>query len=214
MNYKIINSGSDGNATVIEELILIDCGVSFKKLNNYYKKLKIILLTHSHQDHFNKKTITRLAIERPTLRFACCDWLVKDLIDCGVKKENIDVLKIGIKYNYKIFKIIPIKLYHDVPNCGYRIFIGNKKIIYMTDTKTLEGIKAKDYDLYLVEGNYSEEELEERINSKLEKGEFIYENRVKETHLSKEYTSNWLLENMSNNSIYVFMHEHKERNKE
>ena len=41
---------------------------------------------------------------------------------------------------------MPIKLYHDVPNCGYRIFINDKKIIYMTDTKTLEGITAKNYD--------------------------------------------------------------------
>ena len=38
----------------------------FKKLNEYYKQLKIVLLTHIHQDHFNKKTISKLAIERPT----------------------------------------------------------------------------------------------------------------------------------------------------
>lgn len=33
----------------------------------------------------------------------------------------------------------------------------------MTDTKTVEGISAKNYDLYLVEGNYDEDEIEERI---------------------------------------------------
>lgn len=211
MNYKIINTGSDGNATILEEFILIDCGVTFKKLNECYKQLKIVLLTHIHQDHFNKKTISKLAIERPTLRFACCKWLVEELIKCGVRKENIDVLKIGCKYNYKLFKVVPIMLYHDVSNCGYRIFINNKKVIYMTDTRTLEGITAKGYDLYLVEGNYSEEELAERIKEKTSKGEFVYENRVKQTHLSKEYTSNWLLQNMDNNSEYVFMHEHRER---
>ena len=211
MNYKIINTGSDGNATVLEEIILIDCGVSFRRLNKYYKQLKIVLLTHIHQDHFNKKTISKLAIERPTLRFACCRWLVEDLIKCGVNKKNIDVLEFGKKYNYGLFILVPIKLYHDVPNCGYRIFMKNKRVVYMTDTRTLEGITAKDYDLYLIEGNYSEEELAERIKEKTSNGEFVYENRVKQTHLSKEYTSNWLLENMDNNSEYVFMHEHKER---
>lgn len=211
MNYKIINTGSDGNATVLEEIILIDCGVSFRRLNKYYKQLKIVLLTHIHQDHFNKKTISKLAIERPTLRFACCRWLVEDLIKCGVNKKNIDVLKFGKKYNYGLFILVPIKLYHDVPNCGYRIFMKNKRAVYMTDTRTLEGITAKDYDLYLVEGNYSEDELKQRIENKLANGEFVYENRVKQTHLSKEYTSNWLLENMGDNSDYVFMHEHKER---
>lgn len=206
MNYKIINSGSDGNAIVLEDIILIDCGVSFKKLNECYKKLKIILLTHVHQDHFNKKTISKLAIERPTLRFACCEWLIEELVKCGVNKKNIDVLEIGKKYNYKSFKVIPVKLYHDVPNCGYRIFINNKKAIYMTDTKTLDGISAKGYDLYLVEGNYeNEEELHQRAI------DTYYENRVKNTHLSKEYTSKWLLENIEEDSEYMFMHEHKER---
>ena len=42
MNYKIIESGSSGNATVVEDIILIDCGVSFKKLRNYYKNLKLV----------------------------------------------------------------------------------------------------------------------------------------------------------------------------
>ena len=36
----------------------------------------------------------------------------------------------------------------------------------MTDTKTVEGISAKNYDLYLIEGNYEQEELEKRIEEK------------------------------------------------
>lgn len=206
VNYKVINSGSDGNATVLENIILIDCGISFKKLENYYKKLKIVLLTHKHGDHFNKATIKKLAYERPTLRFACCEWLVDSLVKCGVNKKNIDVIEIGKKYNYKIFQIVAIKLYHDVLNCGYRIFINNKKIIYATDTKTLDGISAKKYDLYLIEGNYeSEEELHNRATDE------YYEKRVKETHLSKVQATEWLMKNMGENSKYVFMHEHKER---
>ena len=206
MNYKIINTGSDGNATVIEDIILIDCGVSFKKLKEYYKQLKIVLLTHIHQDHFNKKTISKLAIERPTLRFVCCKWLAEELVKCGVNKKNIDIVEIKKKYNYGILKIVPVKLYHDVPNCGYRIFINAKKVIYMTDTKTLDGIIAKDYDLYLIEANYeSKEELNSRAVNE------IYKERVINTHLSKEYTSEWLMKNMGANSKYIFMHEHKER---
>lgn len=211
MNYKIINSGSDGNAVLIEEFILIDCGISFQKIKEYYKKIKIILLTHIHQDHFNKKTISRLAIERPTLRFACCKWLVEELVKCGVNKKNIDVLQIGKIYNYNTFKVTPIKAYHDVPNCGYRIFINNKKCLYITDTKTLDGIKATNYDLYLVEANYEVEELKSRIEEKRNNGEYTYESRVEYTHLSKEQTDEFLLENMSKNSIYEYLHQHKER---
>lgn len=206
MKYNIISSGSIGNAMILEDTILIDCGVSFTKLKDFYKSLNLVLLTHIHSDHFNKTTIKRLAKERPTLRFVCCKWLVEDLVKCGVNKKNIDVVEIGKKYNYGILKIMPIKLYHDVPNCGYRVFISNKKIIYMTDTKTLEGITAKNYDLYLVEGNYeNKEELHSRAVNE------IYESRVINTHLSKEYTSEWLMNNMGNNSEYVFMHEHVDK---
>ncbi len=211
MNYKIISSCSTGNATIIRDIILIDCGVTFKKLEKYYKQLKIVLLTHVHQDHFNRSTIKRLAQERPTLRFACCEWLLQPLLECGVERRNIDILQIGTKYDYKLFKIVAIKLYHDVNQCGYRILFDDYKVIYMTDTKTIEGISAKNYDLYLVEANYKENELEERIKQKQLQGDFTYEWRVKATHLSEEQCVEFLLNNMGKNSEYVFMHQHIER---
>ncbi len=211
MNYKIISSCSTGNATIIRDIILIDCGVTFKRLEKYYKQLKIVLLTHIHSDHFKKETIRKLAQERPTLRFACCEWLLQPLLECGVLRKNIDVLQIGTRYDYKLFKIVPIKLYHDVPQCGYRVLFDDYKVIYMTDTRTVEGIVAKNYDLYLVEGNYEEEELEQRIKQKQEEGLYYYESRVRNTHLSKGQATDFLLNNMGENSKYVFMHEHVER---
>ena len=206
MTYKIINTGSDGNCTILNDIIAIDMGVSYKKLTPYLNNLKLVLLTHIHGDHFNKTTIKLLAKNRPTLRFGCCDWLVQELINCGVDRRNIDVYEIGNKYDYKIFKVIPIRLYHDVPQCGYRLFIDNEKLIYATDTYTLDGIKALEYDYYLIEGNYeSKEKLKDRAEN-----DFYY-NRVINTHLSKEYATNWLLENMGLNSVYQLMHEHKEK---
>ena len=67
-------------------------------------------------------------------------------------------------------------------------------------------VRAPNYDYYFIEANYdNDEELHNRaINS-------YYESRVKNTHLSKEYASNWILENMGANSVYEFMHQHKER---
>lgn len=208
MNYKVINTGSDGNATVLNDKVLIDCGVTFKKLKPYIKELQLVLLTHKHQDHFNKRTIRSLAEERPKLRFGCCEWLLQELLDLGINKKRIDVYKIGEKYAYTDnLSVQPVKLYHDVPQCGYRVLIDGYKCIYCTDTNTLDGIKAQNYDFYFIEGNYeNEQELHERAYTD------YYENRVKSTHLSKEYATNWLLENMGTNSVYVWMHEHKERN--
>ena len=210
MNYKIIATGSAGNAVVLNDYILIDCGVSFRTLSEVRKGLKIVLLTHTHSDHFNKTTIHRLAAERPTLRFACCEWLLPELLACGVSERNIDVLKIGKVYNYGAFKVSPVKLYHDVDNCGWRVFAGEEKAIYMTDTVTLEGISASGYDLYLVEANYSESDIQERIRAKEAAGQYVYEYRVLKTHLSKEKCDEWLLENMGDNSEYVYIHQHRE----
>lgn len=140
------------------------------------------------------------------LRFGCCEWLLEPLLELGIDKKRIDVFEIGKKYNYNDFMIIPIKLYHDVPQCGYRVFMNNEKLIYCTDTYTLEGIKAIDYDYYLIEGNYEDEE---ELNSRGKDSYYI--ERVKRTHLSKKYTRNWLLDNMGLKSVYVFMHEHKEK---
>lgn len=211
MNYKIISSCSTGNAVIIRDIVLIDCGVTFKRLEKYYKKLKLVLLTHIHSDHFKKETVKRLAQERPTLRFACCEWLLKSLLDCGVDRKNIDVVEIGTRYGYKLFKIVPIKLYHDVLQCGYRILFNDYKVIYMTDTSTVEGISAKNYDLYLIEANYDEEEMKERIKKKQQECRYVYEFRAKDNHLSRQQASEFLLENMGENSEYVFMHEHVER---
>jgi phosphoribosyl 1,2-cyclic phosphodiesterase len=211
MNYNIISSGSKGNAIVLNRFILIDCGVPFRDLKDVYKDLKIVLLTHIHGDHFNKTTIRKLAAERPTLRFACCSWLVSELLQCGVSIHNIDSLEIGYIYDYKAFKVSPVKLYHDVDNAGWRVFMNAEKAIYMTDTVTLEGITAKNYDLYLIEANYITEELEERIRSKEAAGEYVYEYRVQKVHLSKEKADEWLLDNMGDQSEAIYIHQHVEK---
>lgn len=211
VSYNIISTGSQGNAVVLNNCIMIDCGVSFKALKDVYRQLQIVLLTHEHIDHINKTTIKRLAKERPTLRFACCEWLVPILIECEVSQSNIDVLAIGKLYDYRAFKVSPVKLYHNVPNCGYRLFWGKEKVLYATDTAHLNGITAKDYDLYLIEANYTEEDLEERIISKTAAGQYCYELKVAERHLSHEQASEFLLRNMGKHSNYVFLHQHKEK---
>ena len=198
---------------IINRFIAVDMGVSFKALKDVYKDLRIVLLTHEHNDHVKKATIKRLAFERPTLRWACCEWLVPILLDCNVSERNIDVLEIGKMYDYKAFKVSPIKLFHDVPNCGYRLYFEDKKVIYATDTEHLEGITAKDYDLYMIEANYTEEDLQRRIEAKKATGEYSYEQNCALRHLSHEQASEFLLANMGEHSDYVFLHQHQSKQK-
>lgn len=214
MNYNIVASGSTGNATIVEDIILIDCGISFKKLQPYYKDFKLVLLTHIHGDHFNKKTIKKLVETRPTLRFGCCEWLVQDLIKCGVNKKNIDIFNSFEGMHYGIgFAVESFNLQHDVPNCGWQVMFDNGyKYFYATDTCNLDGVEVKNFDMYFIEGNYEDQaELERRKLEHIENGEFYYEDRVEKTHLSQVQAMDWLMKNMGENSQYIFMHEHKEK---
>lgn len=212
MEYNIISTGSKGNAVVINDVILIDCGVSFRALKDVYKNIKIVLLTHIHSDHFNRRTIKALANNRPTLRFTAGVHLLNDLVECGVDKSNIDVVEAGKTYNYGLFQISPIKLYHDVPNFGYRIFMNNERLIYATDTNSMKGIKAENYDFYMIEANYIDEEIQERIREKERQGQYAYERGVLHTHLSKQKCDNFIYENIGRNGSYVYLHQHEDRN--
>lgn len=209
MTYNIIATGSTGNAVLIENSILIDCGVPFKILKNYVSKLKLVLLTHEHKDHFNASTIRKLAQERPTLRFGCGAWLVSDLQECGVNPKNIDVMIHETEYKYAIASVIPVRLTHNVPNCGYKLVFPHGKVFYATDTNDLCGISARDFDLYMIEANYTDEEIIQRIAEKEATGEFAYERQVLDNHLSKAKCDEFLNKNKGENSECVYLHAHK-----
>ena len=215
MKYEIIASGSTGNAVIFNDSVLVDCGVGFTKLAPFYQKLRIVLLTHIHSDHFNKATIRKLAQERPTLRFACGSWLVVPLLLCGVDKRNIDLMEGDKGYVYPDVEIDPFVLEHDVPNFGYRLRMNGETIVYATDTGYMpDSPRIKKCDFYFIEANYKNtEELEERIRGKINNGEYAYEERLIDRHMSQDYAEDWLVQNGRPDSKHVFLHRHKEEEK-
>lgn len=213
MDIDVLKTGSDGNAVVINGEILIDCGVPYKTLEEswYIPKLKLVLLTHRHSDHFNSHTVGRLHDARPSLRWGMCEWMVQPVVDAGVSKRVIDVMECGTKYGYNYYNIFPVELVHDVPNCGWHIQYVYTKLFYGTDTGTLDHVEAKDYNIYCIEANHSKDDIEARIKDKLERGEFAYEFRAARNHLSQEQALDWLARNMGPNSKVVWLHQHKEK---
>lgn len=221
MKYKIIQSGSDGNCTIVEEAVAVDIGVPWYKIAPHARDLTLVLCTHQHGDHFNRRTVRTLARTRPLLRWACGEWMVEHLLAAGVDKRNIDVFEMGKWYKYQIgdrligakeILVSPFETHHDVRNCGWKIFkdYGNS-IFYATDLGTLQGIEGRGFKTYLLEANYTEADLQRRLEEKLETGEFAHETRVAENHLSWEEASAWLGEQMAPDSIWIPMHQHKER---
>ena len=200
---QVISSGSEGNAVIYNNAIMVDCGVSLKSLQEVKRSLKIVLLTHKHGDHLKLRTLQRLQAERPTLRVACGNFLLEEL-PCI---KNIDVLQVGKIYDYGAFKVSPIKLYHDVPNFGWRIFLPNgQKIFHATDTVHLEGITAKGYDLYAIEHNYCEEYIQEAIEEARANGEYTHAYGNINTHLSIQQARAFIEKNRKESSEVLELH--------
>ena len=200
---KVINSGSEGNAVIYNNAIMVDCGVSLKALSEVKRSLKIVLLTHKHSDHLKIRTLQRLQAERPTLRVACGDFLLEEL-PCI---KNIDVLQVGKIYDYGAFKVSPVKLYHDVPNFGWRIFLNSgQKIFHATDTAHLEGISAKGYDLYAIEHNYCEEYIQQAIEEAQANGEYTHAYGNINTHLSIQQARAFIEANRKESSEVLELH--------
>ena len=200
---KVISSGSEGNAVIYNNAIMVDCGVSLKALEAVKRSLKMVLLTHKHSDHLKIRTLQRLQAERPTLRVACGDFLLEEL-PCI---KNIDVLQVGKIYDYGAFKVSPIKLYHDVPNFGWRIFLNNgQKIFHATDTVHLEGITAKGYDLYAIEHNYCEEYIQQAIEEARANGEYTHAYGNINTHLSAQQARAFIETNRKESSEVLELH--------
>ena len=189
MEYKIISTGSKGNAVVVDDRILIDCGVPFRRLESVYRDLDAVLLTHIHSDHFQPKTLARLAAELRQITITTPDrWY-----DTG----------------YCFVKACETK--HNVRNCCWHIWFNDgSKVFYATDMGNLNGITAPYYDLYLVEANYRDEEIQAKIAEKKVNGEYIYEKRVLRDHMSEQDAIDWVYGNMRPDSTYVWLHCHKE----
>lgn len=201
MQVNVISSGSKGNA-VLYGSVLVDCGVSFSKLKPYIQQIQLVLLTHAHSDHLNVRTLQMLQKARPAVRIGTPEYLLSELSGLN----NIDVYHIGQLYDYGCFQVSPVKLYHDKPNCGYRIFIEGKKILHCTDTNTLEGITARGYDLYAIEHNYDEEKAQRAIEEARAKGRFCHAVGSIKTHLSWQQAREFINANRKGDSQILELH--------
>lgn len=210
IKYEIVSTGSTGNCIIVNDYLMLDCGLSYSKIIKYLDDIKIIFICHEHGDHLKKTTIKRIAYEKPTIKFLVGNFLVNELVELGVNKKNIITFDIGKWYDIGIFKVKMDYLFHDVPNnCLHIEFKNGDKLFYATDTSSMEHIEAKNYNLYLIEANYlTDDELREKIKEQEEKGEYSYYKRVLDTHLSQLQAINWLDKNKGINSEYHFIHQH------
>lgn len=207
MKYEIINSSSKGNAIVVEDILLLDIGVSYSKIKNYLKNIKLIFISHCHKDHLNPQTIKQIAYNYPNIKYVTgSEIVVKKLVGLEINKKNIYLLNICSWYDLGSIRVCLEPLEHDTPNYALKCKYKGKKLIYIVDTANVDNIKAKGYDLYLIENNYRQDILEKHIQECQDTNKLYYLDRVPRTHLSSEQANSFLIENMAENSRYEYIH--------
>ena len=172
LNFYSLYSGSSGNSLLVKTEntnILIDAGVSCKKIENALNVLEIdpstldgILITHEHSDHvqglgtFAKKHDLPVFVNKKTL-----DAMPKQKEK--ISEKNINLFTIEEKFEINDLKIKPFSIPHDAANpCGFSLFKDNKKISIATDIGHMTNGVIKNLDgseFILLESNYDPEVL-------------------------------------------------------
>jgi phosphoribosyl 1,2-cyclic phosphodiesterase len=160
-----LSSGSKGNCTILrngDEIILIDCGISFKRLKEKLHELELseemvtgIFITHEHADHISGVKAVSNKLNLPVY---CNQNTGSFLRHKGREPENMLFFENGSKISHKSFMVEPFSIPHDgVDTVAYNVFINNMKISVATDFGfPSQAVKQNlmNADIILLESNY------------------------------------------------------------
>ncbi len=169
MRFTSIASGSSGNCTYIgsdNTHILIDAGTSKKKIEEGLNALDLtlsdinaIFVTHEHVDHI---AALHTILKKHQIPIYATNGTIAGIRNSDKKCEMVNSEFIPISVDRMIsvgdMMINPMTISHDaLEPCGYRIYIGDKKIGVATDLGcytdyTVECLK--DCDALLLEANH------------------------------------------------------------
>jgi ribonuclease BN (tRNA processing enzyme) len=152
MNHKIISTGSKGNCVIIND-VMIDCGIPFKEIKEELYSIKYLIITHTHSDHLNKKTLENICTKFPRIKIIG-NYEVHNAWNCNYI-ANADFMIETEDYDF-----YPFDCLHNVLCYGYTWTFEGQEIIYATDASTLENAPKQKYDWFFIESNHDEEKLE------------------------------------------------------
>ena len=167
-----LSSGSSGNAVLIrnnDEAILIDCGISCKKLKEKLSETGIdegmisgIFVTHEHSDHVSGLRVTADKLGIPAYSNQNTGAFLQR------KKrapENLIYFENGHSVNHGSFVVEPFSVPHDgVDTVAFSVICGTKKITVATDFGYPAQIvrqKIKESDILFLEANHDVKMLQE-----------------------------------------------------
>lgn len=199
MDYKIISSGSSGNCVVIKD-VMVDCGVPFNKIKDELYAIKYLLITHIHSDHLNQITLKQIMRKFPTIKIIG-NYEVHQAAHCNIIANS------GFDIVTPDYIFTPFEAVHDVLTYGFTWNCEGQRIIYCTDTSTLENAPDGIYDYFFLESNHDEGKLEAARNeSKGGYNPYLSGKRHLSTQAAKGF---FYMYRRSPESVFVELHKSK-----
>lgn len=224
MNYRVIASGSSGNCVIYKDIVMIDLGIKLKDkelITPFLDSLKIILLTHEHSDHIQMPLLKWIIENYPNIMIAYPEYM-QDFMNEHLVKYNrstkeyeqieipkFKVIEIGKNYNFGLFKLTTVNLYHDVDNCAYyiRFIEDDYSVFHATDTYTLDNIKIPHTtSLIAIEHHHKTKHYNKVIEEKISEGKHSHEIGARNVHLSFEDAEEFLKRNKLYGSEVLRLH--------
>ena len=160
LDYKILSSGSSGNAIRIRN-IMIDCGIAFNKMKEDLYKCQYLLITHDHQDHVKPAVLNQIAEQFPNIEIYSTYKVAR--IHDAVTAINTDYLPIWLGKSKCNLWAVPVP--HNTLCFGYVLRFDDIDLLYATDLKNTEELERFTaeagirYDYIFLESNYDETKL-------------------------------------------------------
>lgn len=141
--YCSLYSGSSGNCFFVQSYttnLIIDAGVSLKKITTALKKINVtgenidaILVTHDHIDH--TKSLATLSNKYNIPVYASKKtWNAISNISNKIPDNNKKIFNILESFSIGDIKVLPFHTPHDAADpCGFNLYNSNKKISIATD---------------------------------------------------------------------------------
>ena len=159
-------SGSSGNSFFVQSnkcKILIDVGVSLKKIENSLKEqfdlnlndVNAIFITHEHTDHTKGLKIICSKYNIPVFATKGTWNALKNI---NIPLENKNIIELNKSFNFNDLRIFPFPTPHDAEEpCGFNIYHNNSKISIATDIGYINEElfnNLKDSSFIMLESNY------------------------------------------------------------
>lgn len=195
MDYKVIASGSKGNAVLIND-VLVDCGIPFKKLKEHLYDVKYLLLTHIHSDHIKPATYKSIRRMFPKIKILG-NYETHQLYGVDI------ITNAGFEVVTDDYTFIPFECEHDVLTYGFVWQFEGLNILYATDTSSMVNAPKEKYDYLFLESNHDIKKIEQINTSKYGYNAYAGAKR----HLSTQQAKGFYYSNRRNkDSEWIELH--------